>query len=42
MSEDKTEKEKVKVIHNPVSKVLELLPRIVLLLRKDIYESPAG
>ena len=42
MSEGEKEKEKKKVTCNPVSEVLKLLPRIVLLLRKDIYGSQTG
>ena len=42
MSEDEKEKEKKKVTRNSVSEVSELFPRILLLLRKDIYKSQTG
>jgi hypothetical protein len=41
-SKHETPKEEKKVTRNPVSEVLELLPRIELLLRKDIYENEPG
>jgi hypothetical protein len=42
MSEDESAKEKKKVTRNPVGEVLELFPRIELLLRKDIYDIQTG
>jgi hypothetical protein len=42
MSEDESAKEEKQVTRNPVGEVLELFPRIELLLRKDIYDIQTG